>query len=66
MVAELVMERIAQHLGRTPLEVREPHLYKDGDVTHFGMVSGIQASRGFLAFLRDENGDHSFRREWRP
>jgi hypothetical protein len=24
------------------LEVRQPHLYKEGDVTHFGMVSGSQ------------------------
>lgn len=39
MVAELVLERVAATVKASPLAVREPLLYRDGDVTHFGMVS---------------------------
>ncbi|WIA42815.1 hypothetical protein OEZ86_008746 [Tetradesmus obliquus] len=38
IAAEMVMERVSRHLGKCPLLVRQPHLYKEGDVTHFGMV----------------------------
>eukprot|EP00879_Flechtneria_rotunda_P007117 GHRR01007469.1.p1 GENE.GHRR01007469.1~~GHRR01007469.1.p1 ORF type:complete len:682 (+),score=243.05 GHRR01007469.1:3597-5642(+) len=38
MVAELVMERIAAHLGLDPIAQRRPHLYREGETTHFGMV----------------------------
>uniref|UniRef100_A0A383W3H7 xanthine dehydrogenase n=1 Tax=Tetradesmus obliquus TaxID=3088 RepID=A0A383W3H7_TETOB len=38
IAAEMVMERVARHLSKCPLLVRQPHLYKEGDVTHFGMV----------------------------
>jgi xanthine dehydrogenase molybdopterin-binding subunit B len=41
IAAEMVMERVTRHLNKSPLEVRQPHLYKEGDVTHFGMVSSI-------------------------
>jgi CO/xanthine dehydrogenase Mo-binding subunit len=40
MVAEVVMERVAAELRLSPLDVREPALYREGDVTHFGMVRG--------------------------
>lgn len=38
MVAELVLERVAAVVNQSPLAVREPMLYREGDVTHFGMV----------------------------
>eukprot|EP00878_Enallax_costatus_P021296 GHUV01022542.1.p1 GENE.GHUV01022542.1~~GHUV01022542.1.p1 ORF type:complete len:619 (+),score=146.78 GHUV01022542.1:134-1858(+) len=38
MAAEVVMERVARHLGMSSVSLREPHLYREGDVTHFGMV----------------------------
>jgi hypothetical protein len=36
------MEHVSRFLNKSPLEVRQPHLYREGDVTHFGMVSGSQ------------------------
>lgn len=39
MVAELVLEHVAATVNISQLAVREPLLYRDGDVTHFGMVS---------------------------
>lgn len=41
MVAELVLERVAASCQLSPLDVREPLLYREGDVTHFGMVSQL-------------------------
>jgi xanthine dehydrogenase/oxidase len=38
MAAEVVMERVSRHLGMSSLTVRQPHLYREGDLTHFGMV----------------------------
>jgi xanthine dehydrogenase molybdopterin-binding subunit B len=42
IAAEMVMEHVSRFLNKSPLEVRQPHLYREGDVTHFGMVSGSQ------------------------
>jgi Molybdopterin-binding domain of aldehyde dehydrogenase len=44
MVAELVMDRVAATLGVCPIKLRARHLYKDGDVTHFGMVRSSATS----------------------
>lgn len=41
MVAELVLERVAATVNLSPLAVCEPLLYREGDVTHFGMVSWL-------------------------
>jgi xanthine dehydrogenase/oxidase len=38
MAAEVVMERVSRHLGLSSLTVRQPHLYREADTTHFGMV----------------------------
>jgi hypothetical protein len=46
MVAELVLERVAAAVNVSPLDVREPLLYREGDVTHFGMVSFVPSNDG--------------------
>lgn len=40
MVAELVLERVSRHLGKDSLSLRQPMLYREGDMTHFGQVGG--------------------------
>jgi hypothetical protein len=46
MVAELVLERVAASVNVSPLDVREPMLYREGAVTHFGMVSFLALCKG--------------------
>ena len=59
MVAELVLERVAATLNLSPLAVREPLLYREGDVTHFGMVSDLITARMDSLTLSVSSG-----REW--
>lgn len=57
MVAELVLERVAATLNKSPLAVREPMLYKDGDTTHFGMVmEGCQVVPCWESVLKQAGG----------
>lgn len=62
MVAELIMDDIARHVGKDPLDVRKLNLYKNGDSTHYGQPIEHYHMAQLIEQLETES-EYRFRRQ---